>query len=234
MSNYSQYVWFPLQLVWKAPMPRNAKISAGVLLVMGALGSISSLIRIAYIPGIKTGPHFFSQAVDIGVWSVIEPGIGIVAASLATLRPLFKCAQDTSRNIKSLGSSLKGGSSNRKSRTSMGHKIPASSALDFQDRSPGPYQVIDPESGISFEMTNTRSGKRLTELQELGYDLDKLTMLGEEWQLPSPKPIPSMTLQSTPSNDRGRRPVERFEPHMGSQAPSRAFVEHGKVVVIRP
>jgi len=33
---------------------------------------------------------FFDAALNIGIWSNIEPGLGIIAASLATLRPLFR------------------------------------------------------------------------------------------------------------------------------------------------
>jgi len=33
---------------------------------------------------------FFVAALNLGIWSNIEPGLGIIAASLATLRPLFR------------------------------------------------------------------------------------------------------------------------------------------------
>ena len=84
------FAFLPIFVLWNSQMPRSAKISAGLLLSLGAVGSIISLVRIAYIPGLKTGPAFFTNAIDIGVFSLIEPAIGLNAACLATLRPLFK------------------------------------------------------------------------------------------------------------------------------------------------
>jgi len=84
------FAFLPVFLLWNSQMPRSAKISAGLLLSLGAVGSIISLVRIAYIPGLKTGPAFFTNAINIGVFSLIEPAIGLNAACLATLRPLFK------------------------------------------------------------------------------------------------------------------------------------------------
>jgi hypothetical protein len=88
----------PIFVLWNAQMPRSAKITAGFLLSIGAVGSVISLIRIAYIPGLKTGPAFFTNAIDIGVFSLIEPALGLNAACLATLRPLFKNMAGKSRN----------------------------------------------------------------------------------------------------------------------------------------
>lgn len=84
------FAFLPVFVLWNSQMPRSAKISAGLLLSLGAVGSIISLVRIAYIPGLKTGPAFFTDAINIGVFSLIEPAIGLNAACLATLRPLFK------------------------------------------------------------------------------------------------------------------------------------------------
>lgn len=72
-------------------MPRQAKISVCCILALGALGSIASLVRIGYIDGLDAGDDIFLiQAIDIAVVSNIEMGIGILAASLATLRPLLR------------------------------------------------------------------------------------------------------------------------------------------------
>ncbi|KAG9706538.1 hypothetical protein KCU86_g5609, partial [Aureobasidium melanogenum] len=80
----------PVTVIWSAAIPRSTKISAGCLLGLGSLASIASLIRLAYIPGIEASPTFLEHSVNIASWSIVEPGLGIVAASLATLRPLFR------------------------------------------------------------------------------------------------------------------------------------------------
>ncbi|KAJ9624889.1 hypothetical protein H2203_004839 [Taxawa tesnikishii (nom. ined.)] len=75
-------------------MPRRAKISAGILLSFGCVGSVASVIRIAYLGGLSVDDHFFRHALDAGLWSVVEPGLGITAASLSALRPLFRSMKD--------------------------------------------------------------------------------------------------------------------------------------------
>ncbi|KAG9902606.1 hypothetical protein KCU94_g7278, partial [Aureobasidium melanogenum] len=80
----------PATVIWSAAIPRSMKISAGCLLGLGSLASIASLIRLAYIPGIEASPTFLEHSVNIASWSIVEPGLGIIAASLATLRPLFR------------------------------------------------------------------------------------------------------------------------------------------------
>jgi hypothetical protein len=108
------FACLPIFVLWNAQMPRSAKALAGFLLSLGAVGSIISLIRIAYIPGLKTGPTFFSNAVDIGVFSLIEPALGLNAACLATLRPLFKDLASKVRNTTNTDSSFQPPSDNSK------------------------------------------------------------------------------------------------------------------------
>ncbi|THY18507.1 hypothetical protein D6D01_07263 [Aureobasidium pullulans] len=84
------FATLPGIILWNSHMPRQAKISAGVLLSMGCLGSIASIIRIAYLGGLSVDARFFKHAIDAGLLSVVEPGLAITAASLSALRPLFK------------------------------------------------------------------------------------------------------------------------------------------------
>jgi hypothetical protein len=60
-------------------------------LLTSSSGGVASMVRMKYIPGLAiTSFAFFSEATDTAVWSIIEPGLGIIAGSLATLRPLFR------------------------------------------------------------------------------------------------------------------------------------------------
>jgi hypothetical protein len=90
----------PMTVIWNAAIPRSTKISAACLLALGSLGSVSSLVRLVYIPGIEASPTFLEHAVNIASWSIVEPGLGIIAASLATLRPLVRhCRPDRRKTI---------------------------------------------------------------------------------------------------------------------------------------
>lgn len=84
------FVAIPVMVVSKSKMPKVTKISAAILLSLGAVASICSIVRLKFIPGLKPGHEFLHSSVSVGIWSAIETGLGITAISLSTLRPLFK------------------------------------------------------------------------------------------------------------------------------------------------
>ncbi|USW49414.1 hypothetical protein Slin15195_G027330 [Septoria linicola] len=79
----------PIFVLAKATMPLRTRVSAGFILLLACCGSIVSMVRIRYLEGLKPGPDFFSTAIDLCIWTIVECGLGISAASAATLRPLF-------------------------------------------------------------------------------------------------------------------------------------------------
>ncbi|KAF2843487.1 hypothetical protein M501DRAFT_903774, partial [Patellaria atrata CBS 101060] len=84
------FALLPIAVLWNAPtMNTRSKLSVGLILSLGAAGSICSVIRFRYIEGLTNHTDFFWNAANIAIWSCIEPGTGIVAANLATLRPLI-------------------------------------------------------------------------------------------------------------------------------------------------
>ncbi|KAF7194093.1 hypothetical protein HII31_04614 [Pseudocercospora fuligena] len=95
----------PIFVLTKATMPLPAKISAGFILLLGCCGSIVSLVRIQYIEGLAPGPNFFNTALGLCIWSIVECGLGISAASAATLRPLFRGLLERTRfTVSNVGS----------------------------------------------------------------------------------------------------------------------------------
>lgn len=127
----------PAIVLWNSMMPRRAKISAGVLLSMGCIGTVASIIRIAYLGGLVNGAKFFTHAVDAGLLSVVEPGLAITAASLSALRPLFLSMKE--KTLPSIFSKHSA-SSNSKRHTSRSNHISRSRA-SFSDQKG--FQVFD-------------------------------------------------------------------------------------------
>ncbi|KAH7128816.1 hypothetical protein B0J11DRAFT_578987 [Dendryphion nanum] len=107
----------PIFILWNASMDRRSKISVGLILSLAALGCICSMIRFQYVDGLTQIEDFFWNAVNIGIWSTIEPGAGIIAGCLATLRPFLKrffltamtIRYSASRNTKEISQSLRPG-----------------------------------------------------------------------------------------------------------------------------
>lgn len=201
------------------------------------MGSICSLIRIAYIPGLKAGPKFFSHAITIGTWSVVEPGIGILVASLATLRPLTRSMRVVSRNVKSTVSSKKSNSAQR-SGSRMGKKIPAAPTLSCRHPKSAPYQVQDPESGIIFDIEGSGSDQRMTELDDVGHDLNQVIVLSDGYEAPATGPInttrPLRHGQSQRSDSRRSLIPHTFPPILDLPPDiDRAYIRQGRVVIRR-
>jgi len=58
------------------------------IVLMPHRGSTATIVRIPYIKQLAQNDFLYSTT-DVAIWSTVEPGIGITAAALATLRPLF-------------------------------------------------------------------------------------------------------------------------------------------------
>ncbi|KAI5246976.1 hypothetical protein E4T43_02453 [Aureobasidium subglaciale] len=95
------FVSLPILVVRKANMRGRDKWSVVFVLIVGVLGSVASVVRLFYINDLHSGDQdattFFSNASTIAIASTIEPGMGITAACMATLRPLFKSVLDCTR-----------------------------------------------------------------------------------------------------------------------------------------
>jgi hypothetical protein len=102
------FVSLPILVIRKANMSVRDKWSVIFVLVIGVLGSVASVVRLFYIKALHSGDQdattFFSNAASIAIVSTIEPGLGITAACLATLRPLFRTLLDRTRSQLSSGS----------------------------------------------------------------------------------------------------------------------------------
>ncbi|KAI4852947.1 hypothetical protein E4T44_01149 [Aureobasidium sp. EXF-8845] len=96
------FVSLPILVIRNANMNNRAKSSVIGVLAIGVLGSVASVVRLYYVkdihPGASSAAEFFSKASTIAIASIIEIGLGVTAACLATLRPLFKSFLDHSRS----------------------------------------------------------------------------------------------------------------------------------------
>lgn len=76
--------------IWNMMLPRHEQIVAAALLVMGTAGGVISLIRFAAVIHRVDMQHSIVLSILVARWSILELGLGITAASLATLRPLSR------------------------------------------------------------------------------------------------------------------------------------------------
>lgn len=80
----------PLFIVWDLQMKLKTKALVAGILAFAAIGSTATIVRMFYIHTLMDGPDFLYATTDVAIWSTVEPGIGIAASSIATLRPLVR------------------------------------------------------------------------------------------------------------------------------------------------
>jgi hypothetical protein len=79
-------------------MHRQQRITVCTILGLGVLGSICSIVRLAYVDVIGVAlEDLLVSAPNFAIVSIVELGLGITAACLATLRPLFAFWFDKAR-----------------------------------------------------------------------------------------------------------------------------------------
>ncbi|CAN9351717.1 unnamed protein product [Alternaria alternata] len=85
------FVLIPITVLLDSDLDRRSKISVSIVMALGAVGSVSSIFRMVYLKGL--GLHaggLRAESVKATIWATAEPGTGIIAASIAILRPLFR------------------------------------------------------------------------------------------------------------------------------------------------
>jgi hypothetical protein len=177
------YAFLPVYVLWNSNMPLGTKFTAGFLLCIGSVSSICALIRVATLSNLNNDIEFFKQAVQTGLWSVIEPGLAIVATSLAACRPLWrKVFEDTSTGsfirktfMFKWSSGKDSGVSDSSTRSTdkpvtIGRTNGRANAFGFVERAEankGFRQFNDEEYGVSMATVAVGDEADMTELQDL-------------------------------------------------------------------
>ncbi|KAI9732269.1 MAG: hypothetical protein M1818_007588 [Claussenomyces sp. TS43310] len=85
-----EFALLPIPTIWKSQMNLKMKLSVAFILAMGVFASIACIVRVKYVAQLEDVDDILYAFSNGLIWTVIEPGIGITAASAATLRPLLR------------------------------------------------------------------------------------------------------------------------------------------------
>ncbi|KAI1776231.1 hypothetical protein F4818DRAFT_374699 [Hypoxylon cercidicola] len=126
------YALLPIPMVWGVKMTMQAKLTVVVILGLGVFASIATLVRLKFLADLTDMADILHAGTDAMVWTLIEPGVAIVASSLVTIRPLLRLWK-----IKGFGSSgqsrptgARTYNSHPMSRTNRSGKMPAFGSTD--------------------------------------------------------------------------------------------------------
>ncbi|KAH6647487.1 hypothetical protein BKA67DRAFT_662274 [Truncatella angustata] len=78
----------PIKLIINLQIPQRQKIGLGVILCLGLFACISSIVRITFIPQMLVSEDATYVISGAMYWSVIELNIGILAASIPSMKPI--------------------------------------------------------------------------------------------------------------------------------------------------
>lgn len=89
-------VWIlllPYKLIFSIPRPTREKFAVYAVFGLGAFSTICSVIRFYFLVIALNSVDPYYDSLGVNVWSVIEVNVGIICASMPTLRPLLSRAQ---------------------------------------------------------------------------------------------------------------------------------------------
>jgi hypothetical protein len=120
-------------MVWTVHMTTQAKITVMVILGLGIFASIATLVRIRYLVDLENTDDILFAGTDAMVWTLIEPGVAISAASLATIRPLLRKFKvpGFSTTQRTFYGSERSGAARSRSRSKPGQPAPGFSPNDI-------------------------------------------------------------------------------------------------------
>ncbi|KAJ5888952.1 hypothetical protein N7495_008993 [Penicillium taxi] len=85
-------LFVPVPTVWGLDVRITQKISISMVLLLGVFVCIASIVRIHYLTFLKDETDITWTISQVYVWSTVEPCVGIICASLPTLKPVIRSA----------------------------------------------------------------------------------------------------------------------------------------------
>lgn len=83
-------VFIPVPMLWNINVTRRTRISLFGVLGLGCFACACAITRITYLSTYGKYGDWLWDSQYLTTWSVLEMNVGIIAASLPSLRPLFK------------------------------------------------------------------------------------------------------------------------------------------------
>ncbi|RYP56040.1 hypothetical protein DL771_012181 [Monosporascus sp. 5C6A] len=96
------YALLPIAMIWKVTMTTKAKLYVSLVLGLGIFASVATIIRINSLSHLTDTLDILYSGTEPMVWTLVEPGVAIIATSLATMGPLLRALG--MRDFRSTGS----------------------------------------------------------------------------------------------------------------------------------
>ncbi|KAK3681340.1 hypothetical protein B0T22DRAFT_540227 [Podospora appendiculata] len=167
----------PWPIIWKLQMRNKEKIGVGIAMSMGIVAGIMSSIKTSQLNRLATGDSY--DAAHLSIWDTTEIAVTIMAASIPTMRVLFKDARSSARRyyLKTDEHSGVNGPGN-----AGGSKYESHSTVIKSDR--GGNDGSDSDRGMILAMSSTGRIYRVDEI-----DIESRSATGvEAYEMHTPAP----------------------------------------------
>jgi hypothetical protein len=134
------FATLPIPLIWKLRLNLRAKLSLIGVLSLGWFACAAAIIKAIQQWHVLEDPDWTVED-SFNIWNYIELTIGIIAASLPPLKPLFKSFRDATRSLTS---------SKTKDLRGLGYTMQSSG-----------YHEIDKEPGNSIALQSMSTGNQV-------------------------------------------------------------------------
>ncbi|KAI1075871.1 hypothetical protein F5B20DRAFT_368620 [Whalleya microplaca] len=143
------YALLPIPMIWNVKMTTQAKLTVIVILGLGIFASIATLVRLKFLSDLSDMTDILFAGTDAMVWTLIEPGVAIIASSLVTIRPLLRILKVRGFNSTGISRQTAPFSNGQpRSRTNRSSRMPGFGSTDVT--------LVDVELG------HTKSGKSVS------------------------------------------------------------------------
>ncbi|POS78952.1 hypothetical protein DHEL01_v202665 [Diaporthe helianthi] len=83
-------VFIPVPMLWNINLTKRTRISLFAVLGLGCFACACAVVRLTFLDNYRKKDDWLWDTRYLTTWTVLEMNVGIIAASLPSLRPLFK------------------------------------------------------------------------------------------------------------------------------------------------
>ncbi|KAI1329842.1 hypothetical protein F5Y16DRAFT_396950 [Xylariaceae sp. FL0255] len=165
----------PLPIVWRLHTTAKLKVALSVTFVIGGLGLVASILRFISFHNTNSFTDATYNASELIIWTLAEPGIYLISASLLMLRPLLD-RWKTNRFETTASSRGMGGSSTVRSRAYPGDREPyeGSNSMNMTLVSRGQHGGFVPLDDSEGDPKSHSSGQGITVTTDIQQAWDKV------------------------------------------------------------
>ncbi|KAI9760023.1 MAG: hypothetical protein M1840_002751 [Geoglossum simile] len=80
----------PAPILWGLQIRRRTKVALIAIMGLGVFACAAAVAKTAYLPNYGKKGDFLWDSVEITIWTVTECNVGIIAACVPSIKPLFK------------------------------------------------------------------------------------------------------------------------------------------------